>query len=200
VIFSKLKQAGRLPSAVGRLLFFCFDSVVRAYFLKYLFTVESTTMSNETTSSTDSVQFQEELAQLRSAREELEVLREELRTSEEKYRTAFEYTGTAMMVMEEDMTVSMANHRIEQITGYELSEIYKKKPWTEYIHPDDLPRMLDYFRKRGTAAHDTVPVEYAFRFMLPSGDPRDLLINVSLIPGNKKRLLFRCAISPMKNA
>jgi len=60
--------------------------------------------------------------------EELEIkLREKdkaLEESEQKYRAIFENTGTAMVIVEEDMTISLLNSRFESLSGY-----IKKKKW-----------------------------------------------------------------------
>jgi PAS domain S-box-containing protein len=42
----------------------------------------------------------------------------ELAESEEKYRTTFENTGTAVIIIEEDKTISMANTQSEKLSGY----------------------------------------------------------------------------------
>ena len=42
----------------------------------------------------------------------------ELAESEEKYRTIFENTGTAVIIIEEDKTISMANTQSEKLSGY----------------------------------------------------------------------------------
>jgi PAS domain S-box-containing protein len=48
---------------------------------------------------------------------------EALRESEELYRTIFENTGTSMILIEEDMTISMSNGEFVRNTGYSSDEI-----------------------------------------------------------------------------
>ncbi len=43
--------------------------------------------------------------------------RTELEKSEERYRTVFENTGTATIIIENDMTISMVNAKFEELTG-----------------------------------------------------------------------------------
>ena len=71
-----------------------------------------------------------ELTELRSRISELEEsiaklknLEEDLKESEALYRTIFETTGTAMIVIEEDMIVSVANAEVEAISGYSKNEM-----------------------------------------------------------------------------
>ena len=37
----------------------------------------------------------------------------------------------------EDMTISLGNHSMEEITGYAQSELLKKLLFTDYVHPDE---------------------------------------------------------------
>jgi len=46
-----------------------------------------------------------------------------------------------MILIEEDMTISMANGEFVRNTGYSLDEINGRMKWTEIVHPDDLGRM-----------------------------------------------------------
>jgi PAS domain S-box-containing protein len=48
---------------------------------------------------------------------------ETLRVSEEHYRTIFESTGALMILVEEDMTISMANGEFVRSTGYSPDEM-----------------------------------------------------------------------------
>ena len=74
---------------------------------------------------------------LREANETLELkVRErtaELRESEMKYRTIFENTGAATIIVENDMTISLANSEFVKITGFEKQEIENIKSWLHFI-------------------------------------------------------------------
>jgi PAS domain-containing protein len=76
---------------------------------------------------------EENLALLRVAAEiigyalEREQTQEALRKSENKYRTIFETTGTATVIIDEDMTISLANMEFERLSGYSKEEIERKK-------------------------------------------------------------------------
>lgn len=129
------------------------------------------------------------IIELETATTELRRLQNALKESEEKYRNTFEYTGTAMMVLNEDMTLSMGNHKMEEITGYSQSELLLKKQWTEYIaDPQDIERMHSYFTQR-MADPSSVPTEYEFALKTKNGSVRDMIATVSMIPGTPKRLV-----------
>jgi PAS domain S-box-containing protein len=127
----------------------------------------------------------------------LQQAKDALRDSEEKYRTAFEWTGTAMMVVDEDTMISMANHKAEEVTGYPAEEVNERRKWPEFIVEEDLPRMMEYHRKRRIDP-DSVPHEYEFRLKHKNGSVRDILINVSMIPGTTKSLISLIDITERK--
>jgi PAS domain-containing protein len=74
---------------------------------------------------------------LREANETLELkVRErtaELRESEMKYRTIFENTGAATIIVENDMTISLANSEFVNISGFNKNEIEGIKSWLHFI-------------------------------------------------------------------
>jgi len=134
----------------------------------------------------------EELAQkiqeFEASRQELDAMRETVRTKEEQYRNAIEYTGTAMLVLEEDGTISAGNNKTEIITGYSKAEIAGRRPFTEYVAKEDRSRMLSYFKQRRERLQG-IPTEYEFRLLQKNGSIRTMLINVSMIPDTKKSLV-----------
>ncbi len=64
------------------------------------------------------------------------------------YQSIFENTGTVMLIVEEDMTISLAKSKFEQLTGYRREDVEKKKKWTDFIHPSDLERMIKQHKLR----------------------------------------------------
>ncbi|MBD3346800.1 MAG: PAS domain S-box protein [Chitinivibrionales bacterium] len=140
------------------------------------------------------------IVELEAAGEELQKLREELKRSEERYRTAFEYTGTAMMVVEEDTTVTMGNHKLEEVTGYPQEEARKGHKWIDFVNDDDMKRLMEYHIKRRHDSTTTVPSEYEFKLKHRTGELKDILMNVSMIPGTKKSLISLIDITERKKA
>jgi PAS domain S-box-containing protein len=130
---------------------------------------------------------------------ELESLREKFRKSEERYRTAFEYTGTAMVVVEEDTGISMWNHKLTEVTGYTENDMARGRRWTEFVVDEDLPRMLNYHVQRRENP-PSVPNEYEFRLKHKSGQIRIILVNVSMVPGSKQTLISLIDITERKKA
>ena len=46
-----------------------------------------------------------------------------LQESEDRYRSVFENSGAAIMIIEEDTTLSMVNAQFEKLSGYTRAEI-----------------------------------------------------------------------------
>ncbi|MFP3871897.1 MAG: PAS domain S-box protein [Candidatus Natronoplasma sp.] len=112
-------------------------------------------------------------------------LHEKLKESEERYRTIFEHTGTAMMIIEEDMTISLVNEKLENISGYPREELEGEKKWTEFVFEEDRERMKRYHKERREDNKD-MPDRYTFRGVTRFGDVRHFLMEISMIPNTKK--------------
>ena len=80
-----------------------------------------------------------------------------LREGEELYRTIFENTGTSIIIIEEDMTISMANEEFVRNTGYSSDEINGRMKWTKIIHPDDLGWMVEQHHLRRETQGGALP-------------------------------------------
>jgi len=120
-----------------------------------------------------------------------------LTVSEERYRSLFESTGTAMVIIEEDMMLSLANAGFENLSGYRKEEIEGKVKWPRYVVPDDLAKMLVYHTERRREGADP-PREFEFGFITRDGAVRDLLIFVDLIPGTKRSVASLLDITERK--
>lgn len=101
------------------------------------------------------------------------------------YRTIFENTGTAMTLVEEDTTISLCNEEFARLAGLPRSEIEGRRSWTEFVHPDDLPRLREYhrLRRQDPAA---APRGYEFRFLRARGEIRNVWLTTDVIPGTKR--------------
>jgi len=121
-------------------------------------------------------------------------VRKALEESEAIYRTIFETTGTAMIIIEEDTIISMANLEFEKLSGYSKEEIVGRKSWTEFAAPEDLEMMKKYHAIRRTGSGN-VPDSYEFRFKDSQNNIKNVFLTVAIIPEIKKSIASLIDIS-----
>lgn len=112
---------------------------------------------------------------------------EKLRKSEERYRIIFENTGTPTIIVEEDMTISMANKEFERFSGYSTEEIEGKINLLKFILKDDLERLKEYHDQSMSITNGTTS-SVEFRFVNKQGNVKDIIAIVSMIPGTRMRV------------
>lgn len=109
---------------------------------------------------------------LKSQNQELEEAKEALRFSEEKYRALVENAGEGIAVVQEK-TLCFCNPKMGQITGYDVEEMVGR-PFTDFIHPDELPRLVANYQTRMSMGD--VPDKYDFRIVHKQGGTRWLQV------------------------
>lgn len=120
-----------------------------------------------------------------------------LEESEAKYRSVFENTGTATVIIEDDMTISMANTEFEKLSGFTKNEIEGKMKWTKFVAREDLEKMKKYHTKR-REEEKQAPARYEFRFIDKEGHVKYVLNNVGIISGTKKSVASLINITDQK--
>lgn len=120
-----------------------------------------------------------------------------LRKSEKKYRSIFENTGTAMMIIEEDKTISLANEEYAELVGYPREEIEGNMKWPIFVSEKDRKRMIGYHEKRRGDLEEA-PSNYEFTLVNRFGDARDVVIEVGMIPETNKSVASLMDITDYK--
>lgn len=110
-----------------------------------------------------------------------------LRRSENYYRTIFETSGAAQVIIEEDTTISLANSKFEELSGYSRQELEGIKSWTEFVHLDDMELMKHYHYQR-RQKRDQAPWRYDFRFIDRHGAVHHIYLNVDTIPDTNQSI------------
>jgi len=123
---------------------------------------------------------------------------EALRASEEKYRVVFETTGTAIIIVENDI-ISMVNTEFEKLSGYYKEEVESKKNWREFIIKEDLEKIEKYYHlyKIDPGA---VPDTFEFKACDRYGNIKDIFMRIALIPNTKKMVVSLLDITEHKQA
>jgi PAS domain S-box-containing protein len=123
-----------------------------------------------------------------------------VKDSEEKYRAIFEQSGTPLMFIEEDSTISMVNREFEKLSGFKKDEIEDKKSFIEFVaSPQEKKIMLDYHHLRRTGK-ENVPDSYEFSLLTKDGQIKNILVKVSMVHGSSKSLAALIDITERKNA
>ncbi len=117
-----------------------------------------------------------------------------LEESEARYRTLFNSTGTSTVLIEEDMTISLANEEFYRFSGYPPS-IGLKFP--TLIYHEDMALMMDYHKKRRIDAQ-SVPRSYEFRHVRFDGEVRNAFLTIGMIPGTKRSVASVVDITDLK--
>jgi two-component system sporulation sensor kinase A len=120
-----------------------------------------------------------------------------LRASEAKYRATVEHTGTAMMIIDKDYTITFVNHQMENLSGYTKGEVEGKMRWTDVVHKDDVERMKAYNKAR-MQGDKIVPSQYEFRFVDKFGNVRDSFLTIGMIPGTKQSIVSVMDLTDIK--
>lgn len=123
-----------------------------------------------------------------------------LRKSEILHETILETTGTAILIIEEDMTISFVNKEFEKMTGYPQEEVVNQKKWTEFVTEADLEWMIRQHNLRRTAEANLARRNYEFRLVNREGRLKDVYLVVSMIPGTKKTLASLIDLTDVKQA
>jgi PAS domain S-box-containing protein len=125
---------------------------------------------------------------------------EALPASENFYRNLFENTATAVVILDEDNTILLANGACEKLTGYTRQEVEGKRKWMEFIvQKDDLERMKEY---QGLRRIDplSAPQTYEFQFVDWEGQVKDIVVNVRTMPSRKQTLATLLDVTDRKRA
>jgi|GEM_PF-1088788 len=117
--------------------------------------------------------------------------------SEKKYRSIFESTGTAILIIEEDMTISMVNSQFKKLCGYSKEEIEGKKKWTEFVTKEDLEKIKRYHSQRRINP-GSAPISYEFRFKGRDGKIKDIFLTVGMISKTKQSIASLLDITESK--
>ena len=120
-----------------------------------------------------------------------------LQESENLYRTIFENTGTATMIVEEDMTISLANTEFETLSGAPKEYWENKRKWTELFSQKDLQKMIHYHQQRRIDP-ETSSQNYQCALIDKQGNKNVVLLAVAMIPGSKKSVISLTDITEQK--
>ena len=122
-----------------------------------------------------------------------------LRISEKNYRTIFEHTGTATIIIDENLNISQANSEFEKISGYSKEEIECKKSWTNFVTKEEYDKLKEYSMLRADDPNAAPPI-YETRGKNKNGKIIDILVTITRIPDTRKYLVTLIDVTDRKKA
>jgi diguanylate cyclase (GGDEF)-like protein/PAS domain S-box-containing protein len=135
---------------------------------------------------------------LREANENLEqrVIErtQELRESETKYRTIFENTGAATVIIEKDMTISLANSVFSTNSGYSRDDLKVKRSILDFLDEKSHRKLLNEEGVLGKTK------SCECKFIDKNYSEKEVLITIAPIPGADQNVASLTDISELKEA
>jgi PAS domain S-box-containing protein len=116
-----------------------------------------------------------------------------------EYQVVFEKTGKAMVIVEEDATISLVNAEFEKLSGFTKKEIEGKKNWTEFVARDDRKRVKEYHLLRRTDPM-LAPRSYEFRFLDRQEKVKNIILTIGQIPGTNKSMASLLDVTDRRQA
>ena len=107
--------------------------------------------------------------------------------NEKEYRSVFENTGTATIIVEEDMTISKINAKAEEMAGYPKAEIEGIMKTSDFVAAEDLGSIREYHKARRNH-NGRYPSEYTFKLVDKHGNTKNVFVQTSMIPGTKRSI------------
>jgi len=92
-----------------------------------------------------------------------------LRESEEKYRDMVENINDVLYTTDMEGTITYISPMIAQLSGYAPGEAIGRM-FTDFIHPDDVPRIQERFKQIISGDRDGRPSPEEYRIVLKSGN------------------------------
>ena len=129
-----------------------------------------------------------------------------VRESEKIYRGIFDNTGTAKILIDNDLKVQLANNEFETLSGYKKNELEGHIKFRDFLFEDDIERIINFIEKAKNKPKN-VSEKYELRFIDKLGNIKETIGAISSIPGTDKFNLsimditdFKWAIDELKKS
>jgi diguanylate cyclase (GGDEF)-like protein/PAS domain S-box-containing protein len=122
-----------------------------------------------------------------------------LAANEKRYRGLFENTGTATILVEKNMRISMANSKFCEMTGYSKDIITHKKRLSEFIERKNLYRIRKFHAKQ-KAKGLPLPTEYECLIVDKQKNLKHVVMKIYNQPGQESSIVSFFDITERKEA
>lgn len=124
---------------------------------------------------------------------------QQLQAADAMFWAFFENTGTASVMIGEDLVIFLANREFEKLSGYSKVELEGKKNLTEFL-PAEAIENIKGVNLAGRASLDTVLRDYECQFNGQGKNRMDIRITAITVPRAKKAMLSLLDITELKQA
>ena len=119
--------------------------------------------------------------------------------SEDRYRLIFETNSAATIILEADLTISLANAPFVALSGFSRNEIEGKLKWTDFLSEEGWLRVQP-FHKPKLDKNNIHKNEYEFRFLDREQEPKEVLAKFAQVPDSTFTVISLLDISDRKLA
>ncbi len=120
-----------------------------------------------------------------------------LQQSENLYRAIFENSGTAMAIVDDDLTIFLANTEFEKMVGHTNKELSEVASLLSFVVRNDLgivAEFHDLVRKN----LDRTPKHYEFRLKDREGNIKNVYVILDIIPDTPRRVYSLLDITELR--
>jgi len=119
-----------------------------------------------------------------------------LKVSEERYRTTFEHTGSAMALVDGNLTINLVNSEFEKLTGYGKEEIQNKMNWSQLLREEEFKILTEYYALVKTESKG--PLEFEINIQGKEGNTRNVLVTIASVPESNQYITSLTDITYIK--
>ena len=120
-----------------------------------------------------------------------------LQQSETMYRAIFENSGTAMAIVEDDLTIFLANAEFEKMVAHPVRELAEVESLLTFVVRNDLGLVTE-FHDLARKNTEKVPLHFEFRLKDRVGTIRSVYVIVDMIPGTPRRVYSLLDITELR--
>jgi PAS domain S-box-containing protein len=124
------------------------------------------------------------------------IMEKALRESKFQYQMLFENSGSSMVMVEADTTVTLMNSQFEKVSGYTKEEVIGNS-FLKYLPENERDRIIQYHQQRRIDP-SSVPRIVELKLIAKTGEKRDFVYTVALIPGTERSLVSLMDVTLLK--
>lgn len=145
-------------------------------------------------------------AELKAANEQLQRetiqrgrIKQKLQEIDEMFWVLFENTGTASVMIGENLIISLANKEFEKLSGFTKEELEGEKNLTQFLAPNGLEKIRAFYLS-GSENLVAVLKDYECQFAGRGRNWVDIRITAAMVPGTQKAVVSLLDITDCKQA